>query len=57
MKYKVQEHESNSKEFIVYMVASNGEVCKQIAVCKDEKDANLITQLLEQEYLRHASGH
>lgn len=46
MKYKVQEHVENIKEFIIYQVAPNGEICKRIASCRDEKDANILVSLL-----------
>ena len=49
MKYKVQEHSPSTKEFIVYMVASNGEICKQICVCRDKKDADLICTMLRDQ--------
>ena len=49
MKYKVQEYSPSTKEFIVYMVASNGELCKQVATCRDEKDANLICSMLNEK--------
>lgn len=46
MKYKVQEREQKSKEYVVFMVAPNGENCKQVAICRDEKDANIICSML-----------
>lgn len=46
MKYKVEKHEVKSTEFAVYELASNGEVCKRVAICREEKDANLISSLL-----------
>ena len=46
MNYKVQENSTITKEYYIYMVASNGENCKIIAKCRDEKDANMIASML-----------
>lgn len=46
MNYKVSEHTEINKKFAVYEIASNGERCKIMAWCRDEKDANLIASML-----------
>ena len=46
MKYKVQLQETKETRFVIFMVASNGENCKRMASCADEKDANLLCSLL-----------
>lgn len=48
MKYKVQIHERKEIEFMIYQLASNGEVCKRIASCRDKKDAETIVSMLNQ---------
>jgi hypothetical protein len=49
MNYKVQEHKTETKEFLIYQVASNGENCKIMAKCRDEKDANMISSMLNNQ--------
>jgi hypothetical protein len=46
MKYKIQDRKLEQKEYVVFMIASNGEVCKEICRCRDPKDAELINSLL-----------
>ena len=46
MAYKVQVHETKIKEFIIYETAPNGEVCRRVASCRDEKEANLLASML-----------
>jgi len=50
-KYKIQEHEERRKEFIIYQVAPNGEVCKRIASCRDKSDAENLLELLNNKQL------
>lgn len=49
MKYVVQEHEEKTKEFIVYQLASNGEICRKIASCRERKDADNIIYMLNEK--------
>ena len=46
MKYTVQEHSEVIKDFRVYEVALNGEICRRVALCTNEKDAYLIATML-----------
>lgn len=47
MKCKVQVHEEKIKEFIVYELAPNGELCRRVASCRSQEDADRIVALLD----------
>ena len=46
MKYKIQEHEQKTKEFVIYQCTPNGEVFRRIASCRELKDAENILDLI-----------
>ena len=49
MKYKIQDHQVKQIEHIIYELASNGEVCREVARCRQLKDAELIMCMLNDQ--------
>lgn len=53
MNYRIQDHEERTKEFIIYELSPNGEICREIAACRDRKDAeNILTLLKSKEEVK-----